>query len=108
MPRPPCRLVAQQPEVAGTGMALDPADTASSSRRTTSRSAVAFASTTAACAIGGWLGGRPEIAPLPASTLFPAAGIGLASVLVYGRRMLPALGLGAFLAVLTGLLPAAA
>ena len=56
-----------------------------------------FALTLLACAAAGQLALLIAIAPGYASPLYPAAGIGLASVLVYGRSMLGAVALGAFL-----------
>ena len=55
-----------------------------------------FALTLLAYAAAGGLSLLIAIPPGYASPLYPAAGIGLASVLVYGRRMLGAVALGAF------------
>ncbi len=55
-----------------------------------------FALTTLAYALAGGLALMLAIPPGYASPLYPAAGIALASVLVYGRRMLGAVALGAF------------
>ena len=58
--------------------------------------AAAFALTAAGYAVAGWLGLALAIPPGYASPLYPAAGVALASVLIFGRRMLPAVALGAF------------
>src|SRR5580765_5092584 len=55
-----------------------------------------FALTLLAYATAGALALLIAVPPGYASPLYPAAGIGLASVLVYGRRMLGAVALGAF------------
>ena len=55
-----------------------------------------FALTLLAYATAGSLALLIAIPPGYASPLYPAAGIGLASVLIYGRRMLGAVALGAF------------
>ncbi|MGH8796783.1 MAG: CHASE domain-containing protein, partial [Caldimonas sp.] len=64
---------------------------------------VAFAATAVAYALIAWAGSLLVIRPGYASPLYPAAGIALASVLVYGRRMLPAVALGSLCANLVGL-----
>ena len=60
----------------------------------------AFAITALACAVAGWAASLLAIPPGFASPLDPAAGIALASLLVYGRRMLPAIALGSLGAAL--------
>ena len=62
---------------------------------------VAFA-LTAVCYVLAGLAALPlAIPPGYASPLYPATGVAIASVLVYGRRMLPAIALGAFGVALT-------
>jgi PAS domain S-box-containing protein len=56
----------------------------------------AFALTAAGYALAGFVALGLAIPPGYASPLYPAAGIALASVLVFGGRMLPAVWLGAF------------
>jgi hypothetical protein len=56
----------------------------------------AFALTVLCCALAGIAALPLAIPPGYSTPLYPAAGVALASVLVYGRRMLPAIMLGAF------------
>ena len=56
----------------------------------------AFALTAVGYALAGLLALALAIPPGYASPLYPAAGVALASVLIFGRRMLPAVALGAF------------
>ncbi|MEO6033046.1 MAG: MASE1 domain-containing protein, partial [Burkholderiaceae bacterium] len=58
--------------------------------------ALAFAVTAAAYLLAGLAALALAIPPGYAAPLYPAAGIAMASVLVYGRRMLPAVALAAF------------
>jgi PAS domain S-box-containing protein len=62
---------------------------------------VAFALTALCYTLVGLASLKLAIPPAYASPLYPAAGIALASVLVFGRRMLPAVALGAFVVNLT-------
>jgi PAS domain S-box-containing protein len=57
---------------------------------------VAFALTLVGYALAGLAGLSLAIPPGYASPLYPAAGVAIAGVLVFGRRMLPAVALGAF------------
>jgi PAS domain S-box-containing protein len=57
--------------------------------------AVAFALTTLVYVLAGFAGVKLAIPPGYASPLYPAAGIAIASVMVFGWRMLPAVALGA-------------
>jgi len=57
--------------------------------------AAAFALTAVCYALTGWAALALAIPPGYASPLYPAAGVAIASVLVFGRRMLPAIALGA-------------
>ena len=59
---------------------------------------VAFAGTAVAYALAGAASSLLAIPPGYASPLYPAAGIALASVLVHGSRMLPAVALGSLCA----------
>ncbi len=61
---------------------------------------VAFALTALASAVAGWAASLLAIPPGFASPIDPAAGIALASLLVYGRRMLPAIVVGSLCAAL--------
>ena len=56
----------------------------------------AFALTAVGYALAGGLALLLAIPPGYAAPLYPAAGVALASVLIYGLRMLPAVALGAF------------
>ena len=56
---------------------------------------VAFALTAVCYALAGLVALPLAIPPGYASPLYPAAGVAIASVLVFGRRMLPAIALGA-------------
>ena len=56
---------------------------------------VAFALTALCYALAGWAALALAMPPGYASPLFPAAGVAIASVLVFGRRMVPAIALGA-------------
>ena len=58
--------------------------------------AVAFALTFVGYVATGLVALTLAIPPGYASPLYPAAGVAIASVLVFGRRMLPAIALGAF------------
>ena len=58
--------------------------------------AAAFALTAIAYALAGLAGLSLAIPPGYASPLYPAAGVAIASVLVFGRHVLPAVLLGAF------------
>jgi len=58
--------------------------------------AAAFALTAIGYVLAGLAGLSLAIPPGYASPLYPAAGVAIASVLVFGRRMLPAVLLGAF------------
>ncbi|HEX7435278.1 MAG TPA: MASE1 domain-containing protein, partial [Caldimonas sp.] len=91
-------------DVSGTGMALDSPGSEPARRRLPEHWIVAFAGTALAYALAGWAGSLFAIAPGYASPLYPAAGIALASVLVYGRRMLPAVALGSLCADLASML----
>lgn len=62
----------------------------------------AVALTSVAYALAGFASLWWALPPGYASPLFPAAGVALASVLIFGRRMLPAVALGAFCVSLTG------
>jgi PAS domain S-box-containing protein len=84
-------------------MALDSPETEPARRRLPEHY-VAFAGTALAYAVAGWAGSLFAIGPGYASPLYPAAGIALASVLVYGRRMLPAVVLGSLCADLLTML----
>ena len=57
--------------------------------------AAAFALTVVCYALTGFAALSLAIPPGYASPLYPAAGVAIASVLVFGRRMLPAIALGA-------------
>jgi PAS domain S-box-containing protein len=57
---------------------------------------LALVGTAVAYAVVGWLALWLAIPPGYASPLYPAAGVALASVLVFGWRMLPAVALGSF------------
>jgi len=57
-----------------------------------------------ACGALGWLSTRLDIGPGYATPLQPASGIALAAALVYGRRVLPVVGVGALAAQLMTLL----
>jgi len=57
---------------------------------------VAFIATGLAYAVAGLGAGLLAFPPGYASPLYPSAGIALVCVIVFGRRMLPAVALGAF------------
>ncbi len=96
------RRAAQNPDIQNSGIARDAPTSTRAPRLTTApdtdaspRWLGAFVLTALAYALAGLAALSLAIPPGYASPLYPAAGVALASVLVYGPRMLPAVALGA-------------